>query len=143
LILTYEKWLVLPIVLHFMMLAVLGGFMGRARFRGVSSGRVKRSGIVNNSKNWPDDILKFGNNFDNQFQLPVYWHICTVLILVTGITDWMLVWLSWVFLVSRVVHTVEHVGKNTLPRRFYFYLAGFAALLAMWLWFAARYFVTG
>ncbi len=140
---THEKWLLLPVFLHFFMLVAIGGFTGRARFRGVSSGRVKRADIRNNSKGWPDDILKFGNNFDNQFQLPPYWYMCVTLILLTGMTDKVLIILSWVFLAGRMVHSVEHLGANKLPRRFYFYLVGFAALTLMWLWFGIRFFVTG
>jgi hypothetical protein len=138
-----EKWLLLPVFLHFFMMVVIGGKMGRARFEGVKSGRVKRADIVNNSKAWPDDISKIGNNFDNQFQLPPYWYLCVVLVLLTGMIDKVLIVLCWVFLGARVAHTIEHTGSNTLPRRFYFYLIGFGSLTVMWLWFAVRFFVTG
>jgi hypothetical protein len=140
---TPEKWLLLPVFLHFFMLVVVGVVMGRARFAGVADGRVKRDAIYNNSKAWPDDILKIGNNFDNQFQLPPYWYFCVVLVLLTGMVDKVLIALSWVFLMARLLHTIEHTGSNSLRRRFYFYLIGFVALTVMWLWFAVRFFVAG
>ncbi len=140
---SFEKWLLLPVVLHVLMTFCIGGLMGRARFQGVRSGQVKRVDIVNNSKAWPDYILKIGNNFDNQFQLPMMWYACVAFVLVTGSVDRALVLLSWVFFGARAAHAIEHIGQNALPRRFYFYLVGFLVLILMWLWFAARYFVIG
>ncbi len=140
---TLEKWLLLPIVLHVMMTFAIGVLMGRARFRGGANREFKHSDIINNSNGYPQHIKKFGDNFNNQFQLPVFWYACVAFILITGTVDRLLVWLSWTFLVSRALHAINHVGANTLPQRFYFYLAGFIALIVMWLWFAARHFVFG
>jgi hypothetical protein len=138
---TLEKWFVLPLVLHFFVVFMLGAAMGRARFKAAGSGRVKQADILNNSRNWPDDVLKFGNNFTNQFEIPVIWYALTLLALVTNTVNATLVVFSWLFLVFRLAHTIEHIGPNTLPRRFYFYLGGFLSLAAMWTWFAICYFV--
>lgn len=140
---TAEKLLLLPVIIHFFMTFAIAGMMGRARFTAVRSGRVKRSDIVNNSKAWPEDVLKIGNNFDNQFQLPMLWYACIGFALITGMVDTLLVVLAWVFLASRMAHSFVHVGGNTLPLRFYVYLAGFAVLMLMWLWFSLKYFVIG
>jgi hypothetical protein len=140
---SYEKWLLLPVVLHVVMTMLLGVYMGRARFRGVGDGRVQRQDIVNNTKAWPPDILKIGNNFDNQFQLPMSWYACVAFILITGSVSRFFVWLSWVFLVSRAMHAIEHIGSNIVQRRFVFYLVGYLVLTIMWVWFAISYFVIG
>ncbi len=140
---TLEKWLLLPVVLHSVMVLVIGGMMGRARFRGGAEGKFKRSEIINNSNGYPPDIKKIGDNFNNQFQLPMLWYACVAFTMITGTVDRLLVALSWTFLVSRMLHTFNHVGANTLPARFYFYLVGFIALTVMWLWFTLRYFVIG
>ena len=138
-----EKWLLLPVVLHIVMTFVIGVLMGRARFRGRAAGKFRKAEIINNSNAYPADIKKIGDNFNNQFQLPVSWYACVAFVMITGTVDRMLVWLSWVFLGSRVMHTVNHIGANTLPQRFYYYLIGFLALMVMWLWFALRHFVVG
>jgi hypothetical protein len=138
---TLDKWLLLPVFLHFLMVFFIGALMGRARFRGGAEGRFKRSDIINNSNGYPADIKKIGDSFNNQFQLPVSWYSCVAFVMITGTADRFLVLLSWVFLVSRVMHAANHIGANTLPQRFYFYLTGFIALAAMWIWFSIRYFV--
>jgi hypothetical protein len=139
--LTYPQWLLLPVFLHFVMTFSIAVAMGRARFRGGAAGKFKRSDIINNSNGYPPDIKKIGDNFNNQFQLPVYWYACVAFVMITGTVDSMLIWLSWLFLGSRIMHAFNHIGANTLPQRYYFYLFGFVALGMMWLWFAAKYFV--
>ncbi len=138
-----EKWFLLPVFLHFVMVFVIAVMMGRARFEGVSSGRVKRADIVTNSNNWPDDILKISNNFNNQFQAPMLWYALTAFSLITKTVDPVLVGLSWIFLASRFAHSFIHLTSNKLPDRFYAYLVGVTVLGVAWLWFAYRYFVAG
>jgi hypothetical protein len=140
---TLEQWALLPVVLHFFMTAAIAVIMGRKRFVAVRSGRTKRADILNNNNNWPDDVLKFSRNFDNQFQLPMLWYAVTAFALVVRLLDPVFVILSWVFFGSRVLHSYIHTGSNTLPMRFYVFLAGFMVLIAMWMWFALRVFVTG
>ncbi len=138
-----DKWLLMPVVLHFFLVVAIGGFMGNARFRSGAEGRFKRSDIINNSHGYPPDVKKIGDNFNNQFQLPVCWYACVAFVMITGVADVVLIALSWVFLGSRILHTINHTGVNTLPNRFYFYFVGFVALAIMWAWFAIRYFLSG
>jgi hypothetical protein len=140
---TLEKWLLLPVFLHFVMVFVIAVMMGRARFKAVSSGRVKRSDILVNSNNWPDDILQISNNFNNQFQAPMLWYALTAFALITKVVDPVLIALSWIFLLSRVAHSAIHLTSNKLPDRFYAYLLGVTVLGIAWLWFAYRFFVAG
>jgi hypothetical protein len=46
--------------------------------------------------------------------------------------------LAWLFLITRLVHTYIHIGRNVVIDRFYAFLASVVALLAMWVWFALR-----
>jgi hypothetical protein len=137
------KLFLAPVFLHVLLILVVGVASGRARFAGVRSGRVKRADILNTSANWPDDIRKIGNNLDNQFQLPTIWYGLTAIVLALGMVDWVLIALSWAFVAARYAHSYIHTGANTLPARFYVFLAGFIIVDAMWIWFALRVFVTG
>jgi hypothetical protein len=138
-----ERWFLMPVVLHFFMTAGIAIVLGRKRFKAVRSGRVKRDDILNNTNNWPDDVLKFGRNFDNQFQIPILWYALTAFSMIMKSVDPILVLMSWIFLGLRVFHTSVHIGPNTLPLRFYAFVGGFVLLIIMWLWFAVRIFVTG
>jgi hypothetical protein len=137
---TLEKWFLLPVVLHFFMVFAIGGMMGRARFKAARSGRVKRDDVVSNNNNWPDDVRKFGSNFSNQFEVPMLWYALTAFVLITKLVDPVFVILSWMFLLSRGVHSFIHLTSNKLPDRFYAFLACFFVLAAAWVWFAIRYF---
>jgi hypothetical protein len=136
-------WLLLPLFLHVALTVWVGFKLGSARRKAVSSGRVKRQDITYNNRAWPDDILKWGSNFENQFQIPMLWYACIAFVLLTGLADVVIIVLSWLFLAARVVHTAIHTGSNKLPDRFYAFLAGFALLIAMWVWFGLRLFLLG
>jgi hypothetical protein len=137
------KLFLTPLFLHVLLVAVVGMASGRARFKAVRAGRVKRADILNTSSAWPDDVRKIGNNLDNQFQLPTIWYGLTAIVLALGMVDWVLTVLSWGFIASRYLHSFIHTGANTLPGRFYAFLVGFAIVIAMWLWFALRLFAIG
>lgn len=137
---TSEKWFVLPLLLHFMQVFVIGVMMGRARFKAVATGRAKRDEIEINDMAWPRDVLQISKNFNNQFQVPSIWYALSILVVVLKLVDPILIVLSWMFLASRLVHSAIHLTTNKLPDRFYAYLLGFFILAFMWLWFALKYF---
>jgi hypothetical protein len=65
------------------------------------------------------------------------------MMLATGIADWVGVALSWAFVALRIGHSYIHTGSNHVPSRMKIYLAGFACVTAMWVWFALRLYVIG
>jgi hypothetical protein len=140
---TADHLLLLPVVLHVFLTLAIAAKMGRARFAAVRAGKVTREQIVNNSNAWPDDVLKISNNFNNQFQLPVFWYALTAFALTAKLADAVMVTLAWVFLGARIAHSIVQTGNNTLPLRFYVYLVGYCVLALMWLWFSLRYFMIG
>ena len=106
-------------------------------------GKTTINQIALNSGAWPEDVRKLGNNFDNQFQVPMLWYGVCALILVTQKADWILVGLSWAFLIARVWHSAIHIGTNYVPLRMRVFLGSFAAVFLMWAWFGLRLFVIG
>ena len=140
---TLEKWLLLPLFLHVALILWVGIRTIRARIGSVMGGETKLKTIALNSEAWPDHVRKLGNNFNNQFELPTLWYAVCGLLLVTAKADWIGVGLSWAFLVARVLHSIVHMGSNNVPLRMRAFLASFAAVLAMWVWFAIRLYVIG
>ena len=47
---------------------------------------------------------------------------------------------AWLFLLSRLVHSYIHTGRNILIDRFYAFLGSVFSLMIMWIWFAVRLF---
>ena len=140
---TIEKALLLPLFLHVVLILWVGVRTIRARIGSVIGRKTKLSSIALNSDAWPDDVRKLGNNFANQFEVPTLWYAVSGLLLVTGKADWISVGLSAAFLVARVAHSVVHTGSNNVPMRMRAFLASFAAVLAMWIWFAIRLYMIG
>ena len=137
------QWLLLPAFAHVVLVFALGLRMGRARFRAASSGAVKVRDVALDNSRWPEDVRKIGNNFQNHFELPVLFYAALPLLLVTGKADWVGVALAWLFVASRVAHSVIHTGANTVIRRFQAFVFGFTVVALMWAWFALRFYVTG
>jgi hypothetical protein len=140
---TIEKWLLLPLFLHIALITFVGIRSVTARVKSVVGGDTKISAIALNSGAWPDDIRKIGNNFDNQFQVPMLWYGVCALLIVTQKADWIGVALSWAFLIARVWHSAIHIGTNYVPLRMRVFLGSFTAVFLMWAWFGLRLYVIG
>ena len=140
---TLTQFLLLPLFLHVLLITAVGFVSVRARIRSVRGGKTRLKDIALGTAAWPDKVRQLGNNFDNQFDVPMLWYACCALLLSTGLTDWVAVILSWLFLVARVAHTLIHTGSNYVPTRMRIFLAGFAVVFAMWAWFGLRLFVIG
>ena len=138
-----EKLLLLPLFLHVLLILYVGSHSLKLRFTAVLSGKTKLSAIATDSSNWPDDVRKWGNNFDNQFQVPNLWYAVCSLVLIVGKADLVFVGLSWLFLLARVLHSYIHTGANDVPLRMRTFLASFAVVFLMWAWLALRLYVIG
>ncbi len=140
---TLEKWLLLPLFLHIALITFVGIRSATSRVKSVVGGETKINAIALDSGAWPDSVRKIGNNFDNQFQVPMLWYGVCAFILITQKTDWVLVSLSWAFLIARVWHSAIHIGSNYVPLRMRVVLGSFVAVFLMWAWFALRLFMIG
>jgi hypothetical protein len=140
---TPAHWLVLPLVLHVLLTFAVGALSLRSRIAAVRSRRTRVADITLDNSKWPKATLKLSNNFDNQFQVPLLAYGAAALIIATGLADMIGVALMWAFLAARLLHTFEHTGTNRIVRRMVFFVASYAFVMALWLWFALRFFVTG
>ncbi len=137
------NWLLAPLFIHVALTLFVGLRTISMRITSVMKGETKIADIVNNSGNWPPHVKKWSNNFDNQFDVPTVWYALTALIVTTTKVDIAFVILSWLFVATRLAHSYIHTGSNYIRYRMYAFLAGFAALTAMWVWFAIRLFIVG
>lgn len=112
----------------------------RARFAAGKAGLVDRKRIALDNTAWPDAVRKIGNNYSNQFELPVLFYGLVPLLVTTGLADWPQVAMAGGFVVSRIAHSAVHTGSNAVMARVKAFGVGAVALAAMWLWFAARLF---
>lgn len=101
-------------------------------------GEVKIRDIALGQSNWPEQATKIGNAFRNQFEIPVLFYALVAFALLTRKADLVFVVLSWVFVLSRVMHAFIHTTSNRVSWRFYAYSVGTVTLLIMWVIFVLR-----
>jgi hypothetical protein len=140
---TIDQWLLLPAFLHVGWVYLIAARMGAAKRRAVNAGLVKLSDVALDSSRWPDDVRKINNNYNNQFELPVLFYAILPLMIMFVKVDWLQVMLAWLFLASRILHSVIHTGSNVIMQRGGAFVIGFVAIGLMWVWFGLRIFVIG
>ena len=117
-------------------------WMGAARIRALREKRLHIRDMALGEPNWPASVTQIQNAHQNQFELPVLFYVLVILALATSHATATLVILSWVFVVSRLAHAFIHTTSNNVPRRFWVYCVGLAAMMLMWAAFAVN-IVTG
>lgn len=140
---TIVQWLLLPAFIHVAWLYALTMRMGAAKKRALREGGVKLADVAVDNSRWPDHVRKLNNNYNNQFELPVLFYAILPLLLMLVKVDWLQVSLAWVFVASRILHSLIHTGSNAVMQRGLAFVVGFAAIGLMWIWFGLRLFVIG
>ncbi len=105
-------------------------WLGLARVRAVRRREVGVSDMALSDTVWPPRIRQIGNNYRNQFELPVLFYVLGILLYVTWAVTWTQLVLAWAFVASRLVHSYIHVTSNHVVYRFYAFATG-AFLLGM------------
>lgn len=126
-----------PVIAHVVLVVALYMLLGMRRSAAVKAGRTKVSQFRENL-NEPQDSLFVRNSLANQFELPMLFYAACLSLHVTGGDSLLAVILAWVFTLSRYAHAFIHVTTNRIRHRQPAFLAGFAALIALWIIFATH-----
>ncbi len=128
----------LPVFVQVALTFALLFWMASARTGALRSKQTKMSDIALGQSNWPAPVTVVGNSYTNQLQMPVLFYVLVILAWITRKADLLFVVLSWIFVISRIVHAWIHTTTNYVPRRFYAFAVGVLVLALMWLIFAVR-----
>ena len=90
----------------------------------ITRGEVKMGDIALGQPAWSERCTKVGNAFRNQFELPVLFYVLVVLALPTHKADLLFVVMSWIFVITRILHAFIHTGINDVRQRFYAFATG-------------------
>jgi hypothetical protein len=129
--------ILLPVFVQVGLTFALLFMMGGRRFA-LRGGSVRVPDIALGQRAWPAGVQATSNAYANQFELPVLFFALVPLAIITRKADLIFVVLSWVFVVSRLVHAVIFVTTNDVRQRFIAFLVGALVLLIMWVMFALR-----
>ncbi|WP_112816817.1 MAPEG family protein [Ensifer sp.] len=124
-----------PLVAHVLLVFVLYALLSFRRVGLVRAGKVQVSQFREN-RDEPTESLVVRNSIANQFELPVLFHICCVLLYITEADNIVSLLLAWLFVASRYLHAFVHVTSNRIRYRRPLFMAGVAALGGMWIWLA-------
>ncbi|MBB3314852.1 hypothetical protein FHT77_000694 [Rhizobium sp. BK181] len=124
-----------PIIAHVALVYLLYMLLGYRRRQLVQAGKVRRSNYREN-RDEPPEGLVVKNCLANQFELPVLFYACCVLLYITEADNLVAVVLAWTFVVLRYLHAFVHVTSNDLRYRSPLFGAAYVVLGAMWVWLA-------
>ncbi|HEX2448094.1 MAG TPA: MAPEG family protein [Methyloceanibacter sp.] len=133
--------ILMPMFAQVALTFVLLFWMGFLRTQALRTGAVTPEQIALREPNWPLRVTQIGNAYHNQLELPVLFYVVTLLALITETLDVVIYVLSWMFVLSRMVHAYVHVTSNRLDRRGGVFGIGAIALLLMWVIVVARIFL--
>ncbi|RUM16683.1 hypothetical protein EFD56_22705 [Rhizobium phaseoli] len=124
-----------PLLAHVALVYGLYALLGARRAKMVRAGNAKSNYRENRSE--PAESLAVKNCLANQFELPVLFYACCILLYVTAADNIVAVGLAWLFVALRYAHAAVHVSSNDLRYRSPLFAAGYLTLAGMWLWLAA------
>jgi hypothetical protein len=127
-----------PVFAQVLLIALVNYGMAWMRVGHTRRREVKVRDIALGQSAWPEQATKFGNNYRNQFELPVLFFALAAFTLIAGKADLLFVAMAWLFVASRYVHAYIHVTSNRVSRRFFAFSVGSVTLYLMWLIFAVR-----
>ena len=130
--------ILLPVFVQVALTFALLIWTGSRRFSAVRGGTVRSDEVSMGERNWPAPVQQVANAFSNQFELPILFYVLVALAIYTRKADLLFVVLSWVFVLTRILHAGVYVTTNHVPQRFGAFLAGAVVLMVMWIVFAIR-----
>ena len=85
------------------------------------------------SNPWADVEPRISANLSNQFEWPLFFHVVCLMLLAQHSTDRVQLWLAWLFVAGRLMHTCVQVFTTNVRLRGAVFTVNFVAVLAMWL----------
>jgi hypothetical protein len=97
------------------------------------SKQVRLADVAVSTEAYPEPARLAAANFSNQFETPVVFFALIMLAMEVGASGYAMAGLAWAFVATRVVHTLIHVGSNTMKPRAGVYALGVLILFLMWI----------
>ena len=124
-----------PLVAHAVLVFILYALLGWRRHTLVKVGRIRISQFrENHAAAEPAESLVVRNCIANQFELPLLFHACCIVLYVTQADNLPAVILAWLFVATRYAHAFVHVTSNNLRYRSPLFAMGYVVLAGMWVW---------
>ncbi len=123
--------ILLPIVLQIVLATETYLALGWTRSRAMKARAVDTRAARLDDSAWPDRIRAINNNVKNQFEVPVMFYVVAIILWQLGAAGPLAQTFAWLFVASRVVHTLIHTGRNNATWRFAAFAFGLAMVLGL------------
>ena len=117
----------------------VGVAMLRLRFAVIRRGELNpRYFLLNRGGRVPARLARVEQNYLNLLELPLLFYVLGLALYMTGSVDPVQLILAWLFVASRVLHSLIHTTVNRLRWRMLAFSGGALLLLFMWVLFVAH-----
>ena len=103
----------------------------KVKVREMKAGKVDMARRALHEDAWPESVLQINNNIRNQFELPVLFYVLSFALWGLDSVHWAALAAATLFVLSRIVHAVIHLGPNIMRYRRQSFTVGWWVLLVM------------
>ena len=119
-----------PVLAHVGWVCALYAWLTVARFLAVRSGQVRYSAFEFEHEE-PPGVARITRNLANQFEAPVIFYACVVLLLQFYVVGRWDVAMAWLFVAGRVVHTAVQTLTGDVRLRGRVFMINFAGIVGL------------
>jgi hypothetical protein len=124
--------LIYPALAQILWTFVVLCIMFQRRRRAFICKQVSLADVAVSNERYPEGARLAAANYANQYESPVLFFALIMLALEVGATGYVMTLLAWIFVATRIVHTLIHVGSNGLKARAGVFALGMLCLFGMW-----------
>ncbi|KAA1156972.1 hypothetical protein EU508_18795 [Pseudoalteromonas fuliginea] len=129
-----EKIIILAMFTQVTLSLVVMLIMGKRRFAAAKNKQLDLSDFKTMQLDKAGDTTRVADrNFSNQFEIPVLFYAGCLLALQLNSASTLVAILACLFVATRIVHSVIHLGKNNVRARFNVFLLGCICVFSIWL----------
>ncbi|AMJ59433.1 MAPEG family protein [Bosea sp. PAMC 26642] len=125
--------LIYPALAQILWTFVVLGIMFERRRKAFASKEVSLADVAVSNERYPVGARLAAANYANQFEAPVLFFALIMVAMEVGATGFVMTLLAWIFVVTRIAHTLIHVGSNQVKARSGVFALGMLCLFGMWI----------
>jgi len=106
----------------------------RIRIDAARSGKVESAYFkLMQGDDLPESLIKSSRHFNNLFEMPVLFYVVCTVYLALDVHSGFALFVAWLFVLFRCLHTWIHLGYNNVMHRFGAFMAGNVCILLLWI----------
>jgi len=128
-----EKSLIGIVAFYYAYMIFLGIYMFIKRKQKIKQREIKVSYFRAYTGEVPHELTILQNHFTNQFQIPVLFMIAILFNIQSQNANMLALVFSLIFVVSRICHSIVHLGYNNVLHRAFTYFIGAICVLGLFI----------